>query len=161
MPQNTMPIWVDIVVKLTPAFITMVVGLAASYIAYLQHKTNRDKFRLDLFSRRLEAFEKLQEYFAKLVKDGYVGDEILPILAEARYKSRFLFGPEIKNFFEELWSKAVDMRALRTRLYGPGALPVGPERNAVCHQEHVLMRWNMEQMKTADERYAPYMRFDR
>jgi len=56
------PPWVDIVVKLTPAIFTLVVGSTAAYIAFLQYRVNRDKLRLDLFSKRLEAFEKLQEF---------------------------------------------------------------------------------------------------
>ena len=154
-----MPLWVDFVVKLSPAFITLVIGLVASRVAYLQYKTNRDKLRLDLFAKRLEAFEKLQEFFTSLLREGCLKDEALPILAEARYKSRFLFGAEIEAHFDELWRKAVDMRGLRMRLYGPESLPVGPERTAVCEQESALLRWNIDQMKIAHERYASYMRF--
>lgn len=154
-----MPPWVDIVVKLTPAFITLVVGLIASLVAYLQYKTNNDKLRLDLFSKRLAAFEKLQEFFTSVLREGCVKDEALVVLAEARYKSRFLFGKEIEGYFDELWNKAVDMRGLRSRLYGSGSLPVGAERTAVCEQESALLKWQMKQMKTAHERYAPYLRF--
>lgn len=154
-----MPPWVDIVVKLTPAFITLVVGLIASLIAYLQYKTNSDKLRLDLFSKRLEAFEKLQEFFTSVLREGCVKDEALVVLAEARYKSRFLSGTEIEVFFDELWGKAVDTRGLRSRLYGPGSLPVGAERTAVCERESTLLKWHLEQMKNAHERYAPYLRF--
>ncbi len=154
-----MPPWVDIVVKLTPAFITLVVGLIASLVAYLQHKTNSDKLRLDLFAKRLEAFEKLQQFFTGVLREGYVNDEALVVLAEARYKSRFLFGAEIEGYFDELWSKAVDMRGLRSRLYGSGSLPAGAERAAVCEQESALLKWQMEQMKTVHKHYAPYLRF--
>jgi hypothetical protein len=154
-----MPSWVDIVVKLTPAFITLVVGLIASLVAFLQYKTNSDKLRLDLFSKRLEAFEKLQEFFTSVLREGTVKDEALLVLAEARYKSRFLFGIEIEAYFDELWKKAVDTRGLRSRLYGPGSLPVGTERNAVCDQESELLKWHLDQMKTVHERYGPYLRF--
>src|ERR1017187_4100089 len=107
-----MPLWVDIVVKITPAFITLVVGSFAGYVAYRQSKTNEDKLRLDLFSKRLEAFEKLQEFFTRLLRDGQVTDEALATLAEARYKSRFLFRPEIEKYFDELWTKATEMQNL-------------------------------------------------
>jgi len=156
-----MPLWVDIAVKLTPAFITLVVGLIASFVAYLQYKTNRDKLRLDLFSKRLEAFEKLQEYLVAVMREGRVEDKSLSILAEARYKSRFLFGPEIEKYFEELWSKAVDMRTLFARLYGPNSLPVGPERGIICEQEGALLKWKTKQLTESEALYSKYMRFDR
>lgn len=154
-----MPAWVDIVVKLTPAFVALVVGLFASYVAWLQYKTNRDRLRLDLFSRRLEAFQKLEEFLTSVLREGCVRDEALAILSEARYKSRFLFGTEIEAYLDELWRNAIDARTLHSRLYGPNALPVGTERTAVCEQESTLSKWFLDQMRIAHERYATYMRF--
>jgi hypothetical protein len=117
-----MPLWVDIVVKLTPAFVTLVLGSLASWIAYLQYKTNRDKFHLDLFNKRLEAYEKLQEFFTSVFREGSVKGDALVLLAEARYKSRFLFGSEVEQSFDTLWKKAVHARGLYTKMYGPASL---------------------------------------
>jgi hypothetical protein len=154
-----MPAWIDIVVKLTPAFVTLVIGVVAAGIAFLQYRIARDKLRLDLFSKRLEAYEKLQEFFTSVLRTATVEDSALPMLAEARYKSRFLFGPEIAANFDTLWKKAVGMRTLRSRLYGPGALPVGPERTSVCEEDHVLLTWMMEEMEDAPNRYSKYLHF--
>jgi hypothetical protein len=154
-----MPIWVEIIVKLTPAFVALVVGLVAGGISYLQYNVNRDKLRLDLFNKRLEAYEKLQEFYSSVLAEGTVKNEALPILAQARFKSRFLFGPEIESSFETLWKKAVHIRTLGTRMYGPGSLPVGPERTRVCEQESELVRDILDEMKEAPNRYARYMRF--
>ena len=154
-----MPPWVDIIVKLTPAFVTFVIGAVAGGIGFLQYRISRDKLRLDLFSKRLEAYEKLQEFFTGVFRTGAVEDNGLSVLAEARYKSRFLFGPEIEAQFDVLWKKAVDMRSLRSKLSGPGSLPVGPARSAVCDQDHDLVLWMMEEMKVAPARYARYLHF--
>jgi hypothetical protein len=154
-----MPSWVDIVVKLTPAFFTLVVGLIAAGIGFLQYRVNHDKLRLDLFSKRLEAYEKLQEFFMMVFREGCVEDKALPVLAEARYKSRFLFGPEIETQFDALWKKAVNMRTLRTKMYGPGSLPVGPERSEICDRESELLQWMMNEMKDSSQRYARYLTF--
>lgn len=154
-----MPLWVDIAVKLTPAFVALVVGLVASLISFLQYKISRDKLRLDLFAKRLEAYEKLQEFFTSVMRHGTVKDEALPVLAEARYKSRFLFGPEIEKSFDGLWKKAIDTRTLNTRIHAPGSLPVGPERDAACEREGVLVKELMGEMTSCSERYARYLRF--
>jgi hypothetical protein len=60
--QETLSIC-DIIVKLTPSIITFMVGGIGSCIAYNQYRTNKDKLRLDLFGKRLEAYENLQKYF--------------------------------------------------------------------------------------------------
>jgi len=154
-----MPLWVDIIVKLTPALVTLVVGAIAAGIAFLQYKINREKLRLDLFSKRLEAYEKLQEFYTSVLREGTVKDAALPVLAEARYKSRFIFGDEIEEMFEVIWKKAVDIRTLRSRLYGPDSLPVGPDRTNACDKEHDLIVWMMDEMKTAPLKYAKYLHF--
>jgi len=154
-----MPFWLDIIVKLAPAFVALVVGSLGTYIGFNQYRTNRDKLRLDLFEKRLEAYEKLQEYFNCLLRDARVGDKAIPILAEARYKSLFLFGNEITEHINEVWDKAIEMRRLDLKLYGPKALPVGEERNQVCDRESELLQWNLEQQKDSPKRYAKYLKF--
>lgn len=155
-----MPAWVDIIIKLTPAFFTLVVGLTAGTIAYLQYKLNHDKLRLDLFSKRLEAYETLQKFYTSVLREGCVKDDALPTLAEARYKSQFIFGSEIEAHFDGLWKKAVDMHTLHSKLYKLGTLPVGPERTAVCDEEHKLLIWMMDvEMKEAPKRYTRYLQF--
>jgi hypothetical protein len=110
---HEMPYWVDVTVKLTPAFVTLVLGIVGSTIAYwqyrlgkLQHQLNQDRLRFDLFSKRHEAYEKLQEFFSSVIRAGTVEDSFLSILGEARYKSRFLFGEEIASYLDETWKKA-------------------------------------------------------
>jgi hypothetical protein len=154
-----MPFWVDVIVKLTPAFVTLVIGMVASGIAFFQFRTAQDKLRLDLFSKRLEAFEKLQEFFTSVLRTGTVESQTLPLLAEARYKSRFLFGPEIEASFDVLWMKATNMMTLRSRLYGTDAIPAGFERSAFCAEEDRLLAWMMEDMKVAPSRYSKYLQF--
>jgi hypothetical protein len=152
--------WVDIIVKLTPAFITLVVGLIASLVAYLQYKANRDKLRLDLFSKRLEAFEKLQDYLRDVLGEGRVTNKGLSLLAEARAKSRFLFGPEIESYFDELWRKACELRGFHDQLYGLNALPIGPERNQICELDGTLVKWKTKQLVDSPKIYAKYMMFN-
>lgn len=112
-----MPFWLDFIVKLTPAFVSLVVGSFGTYIAFNQYRTNRDKLRLDLFEKRIEAYENLQEYFNYLLRDGCVEDKAISILVEARYKSLFLFGNEITEYIDEVWAKASEMRHLDLKLY--------------------------------------------
>jgi len=154
------PLWVDVAVKLTPAFFTLVVGVVGSVIAYFQFRLNRDKLRLDLFGKRFEAYEKLHEFYSEVFRAGCVRDDMLPLLVQARYKSRFVYGSDIDVFFDDLWKKAVQMRTLRTKLYGPEALPVGPARSKVCEEETALLTWMMDEMERSPKRYAPYLKFE-
>ena len=166
LPVEASPPWLDFVVKLTPAFVTLVIGIIGSIIAYQQYCLNReqcrinsDKLRLDLFSKRLDAYEKLQEFFMCVLRTGTVQDKALPILAEANYKSRFLFDEEIGAKLDEIWNKAVDLQTFTEQIFGPGSLPVGPERTAICQQKGALLKWMMKEMEEAPKRYSKYLHF--
>lgn len=157
-----MPLWVDIAVRLTPALFTVVVGLLGAYIAHRQFKINQDKLRLDLFSKRLEAFEKLQEYFGHVFREGRVKPDALQPLWEARYKSRFLFGKEIEDYLDTLWKRAIEMQSVYRKLYhddGRPSLPVGQARTQAAEEHSNMLLAQMEDMKNAAKRYEPYLRF--
>ena len=156
---QTIPYWLQVLAKLAPAIVSIVVGGFATYIGFNQHKVNLDKLRLDLFERRLEACEKLQEYFNCLLRDSHVDNKVLSILAEARYKSLFLFGDEITEHINEVFYKAIEMRRLNLKLYGVERLPVGEERNAACAEESIILQWNVDQQNNSSKRYNKYLKF--
>jgi hypothetical protein len=154
-----MPFWLDVIVKLTPAFVSLVVGIFGTYIAFNQYRTNRDTLRLDLFEKRIEAYEKLQEYFNYLLQNGHFEEKAIPILAVARYKSLFLFGDEITEYIDEVCAKAIEMRRLYLKLYGSNPLPVGEDRDRVCEEESALFKWNLDKQKDSPKKYSKYLKF--
>lgn len=165
--SQAMSYWIDLIVKLTPAFVTLVVGGVGAWIAYaqyrlgrLQHQLNQDRLRLDLFSKRLEAYEKLQEFFSNVIRAGTVEDSFLSILGEARYKSRFLFGEEISSYLDDTWKKAVDMRYCRQKLSGSQSTLQGPKRDELCSQDGELLKWMIDQPQASQSRYAKYLKFE-
>ena len=156
------PDWVDIAVRLTPALFTVVVGLLGAYIAHRQFKINQDKLRLDLFSKRLEAYEKLQEYFGHILREGRVTPDALKALWEARYKSRFLFGKEIEEYLDALWKHSIQMQSVYRKLYhddGRSNLPIGEERSKAADEHGNMVIKQMGEMNDASKRYESYLQF--
>jgi hypothetical protein len=157
---SKIPLWLDLLVKLTPAFITLTVGAFGSYIAFNQYRTNRDKLRLDLFEKRLDAYEKLQEYFACLMREARVEDRAMAILHEARYKSLFLFGEDIIEHTDEILKKAKEMRQIHPKLFGQNSLPMGEERTQLAYRQQDLLEWHDKQREDSPKRYAKYLKFE-
>ncbi|MFN5613052.1 MAG: hypothetical protein ACK491_16810, partial [Pseudanabaena sp.] len=171
--SQPMPLWVDIIVKLTPTIIALMVGgigvwisynLTSSistlmvggigvWIAYNQYRTAKDKLRLDLFEKRLAAYEKLQEYFMFVFQLGRVDGQAIQILGEARYKSRFLFGDDITKNIDEVWDKALTIQDLDFKLKDSLSLPIGEERKRVSEELRKALIWNDDQQKSSPERY--------
>jgi hypothetical protein len=154
-----LPTWIDIVIKLTPALITLGLGSIGAWIALNQHRIARDKLRLDLFEKRFNAYRKLQEYFVVLFREGAVTPEALATLWKARAEAVFLFDHEIQMHFDEVLKIGMRLQELRRKLYGPKALPVGQERSRGCDEDSELLKWNMDQMEKSPARFARYLRF--
>lgn len=150
---------IDVASKLAPAFITLVVGITASYISYLHYKINKEKLRLDLFQRRLEAYEKLQQFLSMVLQKGSVANEDIPVLTEAKYKSRFIFGSEIAKYLDTIWDKAFVIRAQQRKLDGEKSLPIGDERNRVCEDNSEDLKWMADQMRISWTHYQKYLTF--
>jgi hypothetical protein len=145
-------------VKLAPTIITSIVGIFGCYIAYNQYRTNKDKLRLDLFGKRLEAYENLQKYFNLIYQRNLIDEEALNILAEARYKSIFLFGDDIATYLDEVLEKALKLLNLQTSLQ---SITEGEQRKKLFDEKTEIVKWHEEQreLKSSIKRYANYMIF--
>ncbi len=153
--SQEIPFLLDIVIKLAPSMMTLILGGFGSYIAYNQYNVSQDKLRLDLFDKRLQAFEKLQEYFIFISKYTFE-DKAIFILAEARYKSIFLFGDDIVEYLDKVLDNGLELQNLQNRLQ---SLPVGEERNQVSREKAEFLKWHYDQIKASSKLYAQYMQF--
>ncbi|TWU24885.1 hypothetical protein Pla52o_11810 [Novipirellula galeiformis] len=151
--------WIELTVKLTPALITLVLGSIGVYIAWQQHRINRDKLRFDLFEKRIDAYEILQSFFNEIVREGTVTAQTISVLSEARYRCLFIFDEDINGHIEEVWGKALELMGTREQLFGAEELPVGPDRTCVSQRNTDLLKWFRAQQKESPRRFAKYLRF--
>jgi hypothetical protein len=152
--------WADLVVKLTPCFISLVIGMTTSWVAFLRYKITRDRLRLTFLSKRVDAYETLQAFYRRISQEKCITRDSLLLIAEARDKSRFLFGERVERHIEKVWRNAVDVQLMWTSLHGRKRLPIGFKRAAVAAREATLMKWMMRQTEGSTKRFAPYLRFD-
>jgi hypothetical protein len=86
--------------------LTPLIALLAVYIAWQQHKTNRDHFRLALLERRLKVFNGTQELIGAVLRRTQIGpNELQKFLWETK-EGDFLFGADITNYLHELYKRA-------------------------------------------------------
>lgn len=151
------------IAKLIPSLIavipSLVVGMIAAYIAYNQYRLNKEKLRLDFFEKRLEAYEKLQEYFNCFIEKGCIDNEAIRVLNIAQNKSVFLFNKDITDYINEVRIKAIEMRHLRIKLHGSEALPIGDERDKFVDRDGELFGWHLDQQRYSRKLYAKYLKF--
>jgi hypothetical protein len=100
------------VIPILSAMLTPAIALLAAYIAWQQHKTNRDQFRLGLFERRSKLFDSAGKLIGTVLRCAKVTDADLGEFLWDTKESEFLFGSDIKTYLDDLYGKASDVYSL-------------------------------------------------
>jgi hypothetical protein len=136
------------VVPILSAMLTPAIALLATYIAWQQHKTNRDHFRLGLFERRSKLFDSAGKLIGTVLGRGRVTDADLKEFLWDTKESGFLFGSDIKAYLDELYGKASDVFTLEN--------PVDEEQRK---QRRETLLWFSGQGDELKKKFGKYMAF--
>lgn len=120
-----------------------------------QGETQRLQHRLALLERRMKVFNATQEFIALVLQESRLTsfEPLLKSLRETRER-HFLFGAEISEFLDELYSKGNRLRAVHAASLGTDLLqtqdiPVDAE----------ISQWFSGQIRVAEERFLKYIDF--
>jgi hypothetical protein len=135
----------DKLVRVLSALLTPTIGVITTYIAYHQYATNKRQARLALFDKRLPVFNSVMKLLAEILRDTQVDKEQLYSFLSDTRDGEFLFGPEIAVYTDEIYKKGGEVRAR----HAAGDYKHDPE----------LFMWFEEQMKSAKDKFRPYLQF--
>ena len=146
----------DIVLRIFQGLLMPVIAGVVAYIAYQQHKTNRDKLRLDLYNKRYEVFHSLAALLARILQQGNVKYEQVTEFSRATKEAVFLFDEGIETYLETIRKKALDLWAAEETMK---PLPVGKERSAKVAEVRELCDWFTKQFEVAIDKFNKYLQF--
>ena len=112
------------------ALSVLVIGGIGAYIAWRQWRTAHDKVKLDLFDRRLAAYQRLRDAVAPIAASGKVTLEDADQFARAMYDMRFLFDKETETCVDEIYRAMLDKHTIDTQL----------ERTRARNKEKALLK---------------------
>jgi len=149
---------------------TVVVGFLAAWVSMLQRETaekqarNADeKLRLDLFDRRYEIVERIDDYFRVLDTPGSKTLSCIPIVKAARSKALLLFGEDVVAKLEELDSYTWELNRWESifRRIDKSAHPDLEKREEAATEAEALRKVEIENWKHEFiELLQRYMRFE-
>jgi hypothetical protein len=124
------------------------IGVVTAYIAWQQHKTNKNQFRLALFERRLKVFNASAQLIVTVLRRARVETDDLVKFQQETRESDFLFGPDIASYLDFLYRKAVD---------------VGGSEDAIDeetkNQRLAARKWFTGRTDELKEKFGKYMAF--
>src|SRR3954462_11983710 len=78
--------------------LTILLAAFAAMIAYFQWRTAHQRIVLDLFDRRVQVLEDIEEIIRNINRTTDVSNDDMRLFWKARAKARFLFGPDINDY---------------------------------------------------------------
>jgi len=95
---------------------TLLIAVMGAYIAYQQFKLGRERHKLDLYDRRMAVFDGVNRLVtATMIYENEFPRDELFLFNSAVSQAQFLFGPEIKNWLDEVRQRAWRMSSLDAR----------------------------------------------
>jgi hypothetical protein len=95
--------------------LTPSIALIAVYIAYQQLRANAKKLKLDLFDRRFKVFDETRKVLAQMYTTGVSDEDLLKFLT-GTIEAKFLFGPEIQEYREEIYRRVTRLSSSRRQM---------------------------------------------
>lgn len=142
--------WVDIM----QALLTPAVAFAAVWIAYWQFRINTLRLKHELFDRRIQLYQKVQDAFGEIIRDGAVSIETVHKLARSELDCRFLFGDDVGDFVLAARDRALDARQQGRRRESPRSEEM---RQQAIDAEFEAVGWLIEQPGKFQKLVTPYM----
>jgi len=142
-------------IELFSALLIPVIAVATTFIAIFQYRTERQRWRLDMFEKRYPIYEHTMKYIASIIREANAKDPELFSFSRDTKDAELLFGPEIKNYLRELYVKGVDLRTHHAIME---PLPVGEERSKHAKEIRDLCLYFGDQFEKTKSLFGEYIR---
>ena len=144
--------------EILKGLMTPLVACIATYIAWQQYQTNKQKFVLDRYDRRLKVYEEVRKILSIIGREAKASYEDLLEFRRAVSESDFLFGPEIPAYIDEIYQKGINLQ------YWSGEYrdssqekPEGYDHQQVVDGMHKELAWLSKQFIPAKQKFKKYL----
>ncbi len=145
-------------VEISKALLTPLIAIIATYIAWQQWQTNRQKVKLEKYERRLRIYEEVRKILSIIMRDANASLDDLLKFRTSVSEADFLFGPEIPQYIDEIYKRGLNLRRwneeYRDYTQDP---PEGYDHNKVVGEKDKEFRWLIEQFAPAKEKFKKYL----
>jgi hypothetical protein len=146
------------ILEISKALLTPLIAIVATYIAWQQWRTNKQKLVLERYDRRLRVYEEVRKILSVIVRDAKASYDDLLRFRTAVSEADFLFGREITDYIDEIYKRGVKLQ------YWSGEYrdytqekPAGYDHQKVVDGMHAELNWLTEQFEPAKQRFRKYL----
>ncbi|MDD5203855.1 MAG: hypothetical protein PHS17_00460 [Desulfobacterales bacterium] len=149
---------IEQMVEISKALLTPVIAGVTAYIAWQQWKTNKQKLNLERYDRRLRVYEEVRKILSIIMRDAKASMDDLLRFRTAVSEADFLFGPEIPEYIDEIYTHGVKLGRWKDEYRDfTQQIPDGYDHKKVVSEMHRELNWLMEQFGPAKEKFKKYL----
>ena len=149
--------WIYIL-DISKGLLTPIIAGVVAYIAYQQHKTNRDKLRFELYDKRLKVFHSLENFLGDISREGDCTHGRMGQYCAEIGESRFLFDKDITDYLEKIYTEAGNLHDLEHEIKHIDILSKEKKESIINKREDVFHRLT-GQIKESQTRFEKYLGF--
>ena len=145
-------------IAILSGLLTPLIAVVATFIAYQQWQTNRQKLILDRYDRRLRVYEEVKKYLSIVIRDADVTYEASIKFVTSVSEADFLFGAEIPRYIDDLYKRGVDLHHWKSE-YRDSTQPIPPgyDHKKVVDNMHAQLNWFVVQLEPAKQKFKKYL----
>ncbi len=149
---------IEQIADVSKALLTPLIAIVATYIAWQQWQTNRQKLVLDRYDRRLRVYEEVRKILSIILRDAGASYDDLLRFRTSVSEADFLFGPDITEYIDELYERGVKLQ------YWNGEYrdytqpkPEGYDHKKIVDGKHSELTWLTAQFEPAKQKFKKYL----
>ncbi len=140
------------------ALLTPLIAIVAIYIAWQQWKTNKLRLRLETYDRRLRVYGEVSKILKLAICNRNVQMNELNGFIVATAEADFLFGPEIPQYIDEIYSRGLKLcRANEEYRDLTQEQPPGYDHKKIVEVKEEQSNWFYGQISVAKEKFKTYL----
>jgi len=147
------------IIMILSGLLTPLIAVITAYIAWQQHKVNKNRLKNELYDRRAEVYAELDLFLTDFIRQGYTTFERSHKFYFQIARSRFLFKKDIQDYLQKIYKKSLECYNLQLKMYperGQPGLPVGSERSKVANDQCEIIKWVSNQKINSIEIFKKY-----
>jgi len=146
------------IVEISKGLLTPIIAIVATYIAWQQWQTNKQKLNLERYDRRLHVYEEVRKILSIIVRDADASTEDLLSFITSVSEADFLFGPEIPKYINQVYKRGLKLSKWNKQYRDyTQKEPKGYDHNTVVNEMHKELMWLTEQFNPAKEIFKKYL----
>jgi hypothetical protein len=135
------------VVSVLNALLTPLIAVITTYIAWQQWKGNQLKLKMEGYERRLRVYQEVVQMLRTCTNGELREFSAILAFGAATAEGDFLFGPEIRQYLDEISTRAAKLRSANIQYRDfSQPVPANYDHEKIVNEMNAQVTWFSEQL---------------